>query len=600
MLAFAPSGALTFACLALLLPPSLAATSEEWRGRSIYQVMTDRFALPEQTLWMPCHTDIGPYCGGTWRGIMENLDYIQGMNFDAIWISPVTAQLPQYTEDGRSYAGYWQQDLYSLNPEFGTLDDFHNLIKAVHGRGMLFMLDIVTNHMAYNSMQGDGAPAINYTIMNPFNDQKYYHQECSIDYSGNNLTSLEECWLGSRFVPLPDLRTEDDDVRNMFGDWIEQMVANYSIDGLRIDAGINVEPEFFTGFVKRAGVFATTEVYHSNDSIACQWQETAGSILNYPQYWPITSAFQSNGDFGDLTTVIESERQNCQDTTVLGTFSENQDVPRFANHTSDLALAKNVATYVLMADGIPIIYQGQEQHFSGGTNPFTNREPLWETGFNVFAPLYQHISSLNTLRQHTMTLDSNYTTAQSSVLHQDKSTLIMAKGGGGKQIIAVFTNAGEGATSGTWDLDVSSLNYPASTSQLTEVLTCTNYTISPSHTVSFPMTGGEPRILYPASLLAGSSLCGEGGRMFNDKVTNQTVTATTFTTTVGSAPTVMVASVTVPIGEAEQTGGAASATGSSSAVRRVALGSSSSSWTGPAGTFAVLVMCGMGMSLLVR
>ncbi len=89
--------------------------------------------------------------------------------------------------------------------------------------------------------------------------------------------------------------------------------------------------------------------------------------------------------------------------------------------------------------------------------------------------------------------------------------------------------------------------------------------------------------------------------MFNDKVTNQTVTATTFTTTVGSAPTVMVASVTVPIGEAEQTGGAASATASSSAVRRLGGTSpSSSGWTGPAGTFAVLVMCGMGMSLLVR
>ena len=276
-------------------------------------------------------------------------------------------------------------------------------------------------------------------------------------------------------------------------------------------------------------------------------------------------------------------------------------MPRFANHTSDLALAKNVATYVLMADGIPIIYQGQEQHFSGGTNPFTNREPLWETGFNVFAPLYQHISALNTLRQHAITLDTNYTTAQSSVLHQDKSTLIMAKGGAGKQIISVFTKAGQGASSGTWDLDVSSLNYPTSTSQLTEVLTCTNYTISPSHTVSFPMTGGEPRILYPAALLAGSSLCGEGGKMFNDKVTNQTVTATTFTTTVGSAPTVMVASVTVPIGEAEQTGGAASATASSSAVRRLGGTSpSSSGWTGPAGTFAVLVMCGMGMSLLVR
>jgi len=296
----------------------LGATVDEWRSRSIYQVITDRFALSQGTLWMPCHTDLGPYCGGTWRGILENLDYIQGMNFDAIWISPVVAQLPQLTPDGWSYAGYWQQDLYTINSRYGSLDDLHALIDAVHERGMFFMMDIVVNHMAFSG----AANNIDYSILNPFNDAKYYHHYCEMDYSGKNLTSLEECWLGSWFVPLADLRTEDQAVQEIFGDWIEEMVANYSVDGLRIDAGVNVQPDFFTDFVKRAGVFATTEVYLSDDSSACKWQETSGSILNYPLYWPLSSAFTHGGNISGLVDMMESEKSNCRDTTVLGTFSE--------------------------------------------------------------------------------------------------------------------------------------------------------------------------------------------------------------------------------------------------------------------------------------
>jgi alpha-amylase len=314
--------ALSLVTLLSFLRPCFGATLEEWRGRSIYQVMTDRFAINSHTPWTPCPTQIGPYCGGTWRGIMENLDYIQGMNFDAIWVSPVVTQLPQYTKDGQSYAGYWQQDLYTINPKFGSPDDLHALIDAVHSRGMLFMLDIVVNHMAYNSYLG-GPDAIQYSIFNPFNNESYYHSYCDLDYSGKNLTSLEVCWLGSDYVPLADLKTESQVVRDMFGDWIEEMVGNWSVDGLRIDAGVNVEPEFFTGFMKRAGVFATAEVYHTNDSVVAQWEETVGSTLNYPLYWPLISAFESsNGSFDDLVKMMASEQKSFNDVNVLGTFSE--------------------------------------------------------------------------------------------------------------------------------------------------------------------------------------------------------------------------------------------------------------------------------------
>lgn len=63
-----------------------AKTAAEWREASIYQVLTDRFATTDGT---SPNCDISNYCGGTWKGIENKLDYIQGMGFDAVWISPV-------------------------------------------------------------------------------------------------------------------------------------------------------------------------------------------------------------------------------------------------------------------------------------------------------------------------------------------------------------------------------------------------------------------------------------------------------------------------------------------------------------------------------
>lgn len=61
-----------------------------WKSRSIYQIVTDRFAVSGYENGGPeCNYKNGSYCGGNWQGIIEKLDYIQGMGFDAVWISPV-------------------------------------------------------------------------------------------------------------------------------------------------------------------------------------------------------------------------------------------------------------------------------------------------------------------------------------------------------------------------------------------------------------------------------------------------------------------------------------------------------------------------------
>lgn len=175
---------LSLAAAALAFPSVLAASADDWRSRSIYQVFTDRFARTDGSTTASCN--INDYCGGSWQGLINKLDYIQGMGFSAVWISPVTQQVQGLTNDGNSYHGYWQNDLYAVNTKFGSQADLKNLSAALHKRGMYLMVDIVVNHFAW---EGD-ASSVDYSTYNPFNSASYFHKYCPIDY--NDATSLKE------------------------------------------------------------------------------------------------------------------------------------------------------------------------------------------------------------------------------------------------------------------------------------------------------------------------------------------------------------------------------------------------------------------------
>ena len=93
----------------------MAADKEAWRSRTIYQVITDRFARTDGST-APCD-NFHAYCGGTWKGLENNLDYIEGLGFDAIWISPIPEN------KGNDYHGYGALDWYKVNPHMGTEAD---------------------------------------------------------------------------------------------------------------------------------------------------------------------------------------------------------------------------------------------------------------------------------------------------------------------------------------------------------------------------------------------------------------------------------------------------------------------------------------------
>ena len=68
---------------------AVAADTAAWRSRNIYFALTDRIARTESDNGGSACGDLGNYCGGTFKGLEGKLDYIKGLGFDAIWITPV-------------------------------------------------------------------------------------------------------------------------------------------------------------------------------------------------------------------------------------------------------------------------------------------------------------------------------------------------------------------------------------------------------------------------------------------------------------------------------------------------------------------------------
>jgi alpha-amylase len=69
----------------------LAADTTAWKSRSIYFVLTDRIARSSSDTGGSACSNLGNYCGGTFKGLESKLDYIKGLGFDSVWITPVVA-----------------------------------------------------------------------------------------------------------------------------------------------------------------------------------------------------------------------------------------------------------------------------------------------------------------------------------------------------------------------------------------------------------------------------------------------------------------------------------------------------------------------------
>lgn len=173
---------------------------------------------------------------GDIKGILSRLDHVKQLGANQIWLSPV------YQSPNHDY-GYDVQDYYSIQPEFGTMADMDELIRACHERGIELIMDLVANH---TSDQHPWFQAALSDVNSKYRDY-YFFREGKQNKEPNNWISLfggsawtkvageENCYYLSLFTPNqcdlnwrnPELRTE---IHKIMHFWLDK-----GIDGFRMD-----------------------------------------------------------------------------------------------------------------------------------------------------------------------------------------------------------------------------------------------------------------------------------------------------------------------------------------------------------------------------
>ena len=436
---------------------------QEWKSRIVYQLLTDRFSQSNSTA--SCQ-DLSSYCGGTFRGIINHLDYIHNLGINAIWISPIVSQ----TNNG--YHGYWAENIYQVNPHFGTSQDLKDLVNACHSKDIWVMLDVVANHMGN---QGD----INdFSYFVPFNKAEYYHKYCIINNWGNQ-TEVEIC----RLAGLPDLDQSNKFVSDTLLSWIKDVVLNYSFDGIRIDTVPEVPFDFWVKYVQSAGVYSIGECLNGNVDYVDHYQNAINGMLNYPLFFPLRRVFQDKQSMNQLQDMINKEG-SFPDITLLGNFIDNHDNSRFLSKTDDYTLLINALTFVIFQEGIPIIYYGTEQGFAGGGDP-QNRESLFGH-FDMNHILYKVISKINHFK---LSQGSNVYNSAQIQRYSDDGLYAYTRG----MVFVGVSNLGSGGQSSH---DITYHPYTENT-KLQNALNDTDRVTVSNGKFKVNIWNGQPKLYYP-------------------------------------------------------------------------------------------------------
>uniref|UniRef100_UPI00403F15E8 alpha,alpha-phosphotrehalase n=1 Tax=Paenibacillus sp. FSL R10-2734 TaxID=2954691 RepID=UPI00403F15E8 len=198
--------------------------SEWWRRSTVYQVYPKSFK------------DTTGNGTGDIKGLIEKLDYLQNLGIDIVWLQPVYVS-PQNDN------GYDVADYESINPDFGTMEDFDELIQELHRRGMKLMIDIVVNH---TSTEHEWFKQSISSRNNPYRDYYIWKDPAPDGGLPNNWQSKfgGPAWQfdeasGQYYLTLydktqADLNWENEKVRRAVNDMM-LFWAKKGVDGFRMD-----------------------------------------------------------------------------------------------------------------------------------------------------------------------------------------------------------------------------------------------------------------------------------------------------------------------------------------------------------------------------
>jgi len=342
----------------------------------IYLIMPDRFANVDQA-----NDSVKGYVdsfqndfsqarhGGDIAGVISKLDYIKNLGFSTIWLTPIVEN-----NTFRSYHGYSATDLYKVDPRFGTLELYKNLVNKAHSKGLKIIMDHVANHIAIDHPWIKNLPTndwINGSVENHFkaNHNKMVFSDTHADSS--TIIHVQEGW----FVKyMPDLNHKNSFLANYIIQntlwWIEYA----GVDGIREDTYPYCDQKFMARWAN-----AIITEYPTFNIVGEVWTGDPAFLSGYQsgnKLRNIDSNLPSLTDFGMRDALVNylSGKETIYkfyetlasdylypNANNLVTFVDNHDVGRamfYAN--SDTSKFKIAFHLLLTTRGIPQVFYGTE------------------------------------------------------------------------------------------------------------------------------------------------------------------------------------------------------------------------------------------------
>jgi len=333
--------------------------------------------------------------GGDLRGIFKNIDYIKEMGFTSIWLNPV---LINDMKEG-SYHGYATTDYYTVDPRFGTLEEYIYLSKVSADNSVKLIKDIIVNHCGLYHWWMDDLPFKDW-----LNNQEIFLTSTESNIEENTIYS------NHRRSTIQDIYAAEVDYRGMLDGWFvstmpdlnqrnafmaEYLIQNsiwwietLNLSGIRQDTYPYAEKKFMKNWAGRImkeypKFNIVGEEWSYNPLRIAYWQDgnknkdgyesNLKSVMDFAMQKAIFEGIHEREDWNSGLIKIYENLANdfyYKDPSSLLIFNDNHDMSRiYTQMNEDMVKTKMAISLMLILPRIPQILYGTEILMQDTANP---------------------------------------------------------------------------------------------------------------------------------------------------------------------------------------------------------------------------------------
>ena len=284
-----------------------------WENANIYFLLTDRFNNGDTSndINFERNEETGVlrgFMGGDFKGIIKKIKdgYFTDLGVNALWFSPVAEQIHGKVDEGTGntygYHGYWAKDWTSIDLNWGTEEEFAELVNVAHNNGIRIVMDVVINHTGpvtekdpvYGEDWVRTSPQCKYDTYESTVMCTLVENLPDIKTENNNEVNLPQVLL-DKWQQEGRLEQEMEELNAFFAEtgypraprfyiikWLTDFVRKYGIDGYRIDTAKHTE-ESIWGELNKEAEKAFAEWKKENPDKVLDDNEfyTVGEVYNY-------------------------------------------------------------------------------------------------------------------------------------------------------------------------------------------------------------------------------------------------------------------------------------------------------------------------------